>query len=723
MKNIIKSENKKSNFSEILSGFSDLIPKQKTSQALVYLGISMITGLFGLSREFLNIFGGNEFILGSLLFSWFLLLAAGYWIGSFPFTRFIKNDPMAVGFLFLTLSPVLSLLLLHFGSPLLFQNSHTACFWGISGFSLLVFAPLSGLIGVLFRHFSVSLGESSGKNDLLPALSWVGFGALIGALIYFALGFLPLKNVQIILIISLLNLAFGWTMVYRSKRILLNIIAFLLNVFILILLIAFNFQALLTSQHMTEGTAIIKQQESAFGQLTVGVQNGKTNYYTGTTSYFPTREDQSIEESVHFTLLQLFKPQSVLLISGSDTRYLAEMQKYKLKHIDVLEADPAMIPLIKTHNALNTSGAINYIEEDPATYLLNTTTKYDVIMLLLPDPTTLQLNRYYTLEFFKSLNKRLNENGIVYANLDKNSSQSNEMNSVIFYTMKKTFRHAILIPGAQSHFVASINQLSIKLAGKAMDKGIVTKHLNTNPNDTLLRNRTETTMKGLSTEIKLNRDYHPGAFFSLISLSMPSTDGLSIGLSVVIILLLAFYLFKGKAKRISVFLTGLTVLSMTILLLMSYQAIFGNLYLMMGILISMILAGSGIGIRIQQKMEKEENAPSLPAIQVMIGSYCILILFFLLGIREISTSTILITAVFITLLLAGGILTGLQLTAINATIKEEEGNLINSLYLALMIGMAIGALLGITLLFPIVGLILSCIIFGILNAALGFIFY
>ena len=361
---------------------------------------------------------------------------------------------MAVGFLFLTLSPVLSLLLLHFGSPLLFQNSHTACFWGISGFSLLVFAPLSGLIGVLFRHFSVSLGESSGKNDLLPALSWVGFGALIGALIYFALGFLPLKNVQIILIISLLNLAFGWTMVYRSKRILLNIIAFLLNVFILILLIAFNFQALLTSQHMTEGTAIIKQQESAFGQLTVGVQNGKTNYYTGTTSYFPTREDQSIEESVHFTLLQLFKPQSVLLISGSDTRYLAEMQKYKLKHIDVLEADPAMIPLIKTHNALNTSGAINYIEEDPATYLLNTTTKYDVIMLLLPDPTTLQLNRYYTLEFFKSLNKRLNENGIVYANLDKNSSQSNEMNSVIFYTMKKTFRHAILIPGAQSHFVA-----------------------------------------------------------------------------------------------------------------------------------------------------------------------------------------------------------------------------------------------------------------------------
>jgi predicted membrane-bound spermidine synthase len=382
-----------------------------------------------------------------------------------------------------------------------------------------------------------------------------------------------------------------------------------------------------------------------------------------------------------------------------------------------------MIPWLERYRQVRKGNGINYIMQDPIDYLLNTDTRYDVVMLMLPDPTNLQINRYYTLEFFKSLRKSLSDTAFVYAGLSKESSRSQKMNSIVFYTMKKVFRYAILIPGANSHFLASGNILSIKLGAKAEKKGITLKHIDTNPADTLVRDRIESAMKNLTLAIKLNRDYHPGAFFTLVAATMPSMDGITIAVSLIVLLLTAIYLYKGKSKRIAVFLTGFTLLSVMVILLMSYQAMFGNLYFMLSILMGMIPAGIALGIFIYRYMEKNGNAPSVAALQVAIGSFSVVVLFFLLGIREITDYQPVITILYLILSLAGGTIAGMQLSAVIEKHKEEGEKLADSLHIALLLGMALGTLVGIALVFPVLGLILGCIILGVINAALGFLFY
>jgi uncharacterized membrane protein len=73
--------------------------------------------------------------------------------------------------------------------------------------------------------------------------------------------------------------------------------------------------------------------------------------------------------------------------------------------------------------------------------------------------------------------------------------------------------------------------------------------------------------------------------------------------------------------------------------------------------------------------------------------------------------------------LAGSTIAGMQLSAVIEKHKEEGDKSFDSLHIALLLGMALGTLVGIALVFPVLGLILGCIILGVINAALGFLFY
>ena len=295
---------------------------------------------------------------------------------------------------------------------------------------------------------------------------------------------------------------------------------------------------------------------------------------------------------------------------------------------------------------------------------------------------------------------------------------------MVFYALKKVFRRTILIPGATNHLIATEREISIRLAAKAMDKGIETKVIAGDPvSDSLLRKRIESTMGKLSTTIKLNRIYHPGAFFTLVGAGMPLMNPLSLGILTLLSLLIALYLFKGKSRRISVFLTGFTMLSLIILLLLSFQAMFGSLYLMGGLMLSLFAAGTAVGIKLYLNMEAKESAPAIPALQVAVGSFGIIVLFFLLGIREVTSSAAVTQGLFFLLMFVGGLISGLQFTAISHKESAADTNTTGGLYLALLLGAAFGTLLATVLFFPLLGLILSCIILGVLNAAIGFLFY
>ena len=72
-------------------------------------------------------------------------------------------------------------------------------------------------------------------------------------------------------------------------------------------------------------------------------------------------------------------------------------------------------------------------------------------VIALPEPTTAQLNRFYTLEFFSELKRTLNSDAVISFGLltsdDYVSHEAKSINSVMYNTLHKVFKNILIIPG------------------------------------------------------------------------------------------------------------------------------------------------------------------------------------------------------------------------------------------------------------------------------------
>ncbi|NQT91891.1 MAG: 4Fe-4S binding protein, partial [Lentisphaerae bacterium] len=84
---------------------------------------------------------------------------------------------------------------------------------------------------------------------------------------------------------------------------------------------------------------------------------------------------------------------------------------------------------------------------------------YDVIMLNLPDATTLALNRYFSREFFDLLKTRLAESGIVSVRVTGGENYYGDelvnMGATVFHTLGSAFEDLVVKPGEETWLMAS----------------------------------------------------------------------------------------------------------------------------------------------------------------------------------------------------------------------------------------------------------------------------
>ena len=111
------------------------------------------------------------------------------------------------------------------------------------------------------------------------------------------------------------------------------------------------------------------------------------------------------EELVHFTMVQHLQPSNVLLVSGGPTGQIAELKKYNPISIEYVENKRWLMTIMKDSvERIKSKGVLLYTT-DPVKFLRQPTKSYDVVLLNLPDPPTLQTNRFYILEFYTLLKK------------------------------------------------------------------------------------------------------------------------------------------------------------------------------------------------------------------------------------------------------------------------------------------------------------------------------
>lgn len=678
------------------------------------LGFLAISFQIVLLREFSAFFYGNEITFGIVLGAWLLWGGLGSILG-----EKITFSQRRLLLLFQSILFLFPLCLLSLRFSRFWLNVLPGEMTGL--FSILVTALVLTLLvsfplGLLFV-FNVKFLE----GDLAQTYFLESVGAALGGIVTYFVFIPTLSNWQMTSIICVLGLIFAF---FHTKKRSGKILLIFLSAFF----VAFFVFDLPSQKIFWKPFTLIESKDSRYGKLQAIQTEEQVSLYNNNVSMFSFPDPAASEESVHFAMSQYPEAQKILLIGGGVGGGLEEALKYPEACIDYVELDPEIIRFSLKHlprSERNTfhDPRVQVYYRDGRAYLSHSTQSYDVIILNLPEPTTAQINRFYTREFFLIVRDRLTEKGVFSFRVPSAenyiSQELQDFLSSLFYTVKGIFPHVVIVPGNSNVFLASGRSLSLEYAEIA--KIIENLDLeNTYVIPQLLIDRLSPLRIDLLRETvsngkgKVNRDLAPVIYFYnsvLWSAQFGSYEAklfsalsrlsrfwlLDIPLILCVLLLLALGMQKKSAYF---YLTPLVVLGFTsivteILLIFSFQTFYGYIYQRIALLFAVFMIGLSAGSSYGKR-----RATSRFERILLIQSGFILLLVVCLLLITTSPAEILFYMILFCLGFLGG---DLFILSNRLYIKERQNYGIG--YGLDLVGSFIGAIVVSSVIFPLVGLV------------------
>lgn len=669
---------------------------------------AMITQLV-LLRAFLSVFHGNELVIGIILGNWMLLTALGSRAGRAAPRARTPQRLFPSLLLWLGTIPLLTLFLLFLLKNQVFVPGTLAGLPEIFLASLVLMFPFCFLSGYSFSFFTWYLFRQGDPSLTTVSYSWESAGSLAGGFLFsFILVFFldPFRSLAVVLLFDLT--VFAWMV--RKEGFLPRR---LLPLFFLLAagLAPFLFPVDKAALHfLYPHQQILEHRESPFGSLVVTRMGDQLNLYEDHTLVAHTLDVVSREEDVHYAMVQRQAPARVLLISGGIAGTLQEILKYpSVQEVDYVEIDPAIIRLGKKYFPFPDDPRVRVIIRDARRYLNRSDKKYDIILVNVPPPATAQVNRYYTLEFFRTVAASLRDSGVVSLRLPASQNYLGEAESditaLMWNTLRKVFPHVVIVPGEKNYFLASDAPLSLEIARLVTERGIQNQYVS--PwylQDDLLKMRSRMILSRLQEGGEINRDNDPVAYFRQIAvwLSYYRTDT-RIFVALLLGLFLWFFVRTGAHGRV-IFAGGLAAASAEVLLLFLFETIYGYLYLMTGMLVTLFMAGIAGGAYVWRRGTFPPGPPSLYRSALWLAGGIL----FLPGLTWLlhQLATLPLTGEILILLYAFalGWSTGRLFRAASHMQKGDVARVSSSLYSADLAGGALGAFTVATLTLPITGL-------------------
>jgi len=335
---------------------------------LLILGFSSIFTQIYFVREFLDLFHGNEIVIGIVFSSWMLLTGLGAWLG-----RFFNRIKGRLGFIFFlqiifTILPLLTILKIDLWRSFLFPSGITASFTQILYSVFLLQLPFCLVNGFLFVAYTSMLSGYSNENRSGQAYSMESLGSVIGGMVVNLILLWHLDNFHSLLILITLN--FIAVSIYISilhrvwQKGLLVILMMAINlIFIKFDLLKFVEQKLFSEQQ------VVYHQSSPYGTVVVTKNDGQFNFYENGLMAFSSGNEIFNEEAVHFAMIQHPDPRHVLLVSGGISGIAEEIMKYHPVEIDYFELNPAVTEIGLNMNKILSDPIVKIHNEDARGYL------------------------------------------------------------------------------------------------------------------------------------------------------------------------------------------------------------------------------------------------------------------------------------------------------------------------------------------------------------------
>jgi spermidine synthase len=727
--------------------------------ALALIGTTAIIGQIVLMRELIVVFNGNEISLGILLATWLFWTAAGSGVmgrlalgGNLPRRAVVVLESLQG----LSLPPTIWALR---ASRALFQTVPGELVGPVpmlltSLVCLSVFCTLSGTLFVAAARMYAQECGVSGRDAVSSAYLLEAAGSGVGGVLASVLLLCSCNAFQIAAVVLLLDLGMAAVLSFRMGRRQMVLLA-LGMVLLAVLPLRYIAPRLEVSSQgrLWQGFQLLGTRDSLYGNLAVIGTGEVRSIYDNGMILASTPDANAAEEAVHYALLEHPAPRRVLLIGGGINGSIAEALKHPtLERLDYVELDPVLLQMARQffpaqHAAFLMDPRVHIHAEDGRHYLLTTHDRFDVIILDLPDPQTAQLDRFYTVEFFRLASQHLAAGGVLALQLrsseDYISPDRAEFLRCILHTLRQVFPYSVILPGETIHFFAAMrpNVLTDSpqvLLARLRERKLQTRYVREYflpfrmMPDRMAQVREQ--LRPLAST-PVNRDFVPIAYYFDMVLwgsefhAGPARwfrDAARLGFSrildwsLIVLLFLAALLVLAPSRErraraaaaYCVAATGATLMTLQIFLLLTFQSIYGYVYQQLAVLIAMFMSGIAFGSWLALRCLRSRDGQSWMGILAMtqallaISGPALIFLAALLS-RTSNTTAMWLVAQFVFPILAAlcGMLGGLQFPIATETYlrnKTSQAGL-GTLYAIDLLGGCAGALLLSTYLIPVFG--------------------
>jgi len=565
-------------------------PKEDLATNLFITGFISSAVQLLLLKEIMNITGGYELVAGAFLCSWLIGSAAGSALAP----RSSLSDLGKIN-LYFSIGPLFSIILMLLFSRLFLKPGETPSFLAGLVFTGLVLIPFCLISGFTF----IKLLSAAKAGNTIPGKSFSieTAGGITAGIIISLLSAGILNTYQSLLLIVLLGISYAFLtffVIRKKHKLIIKTLVLLTSVAIII-----SSPDIFFRQFLLRGMKITETMDTPYGNLTIGVYHNEPSTYYNQRLLVYNNDAAESEEDIHYAMLQSDNPDQVLLISGPVDSRLKEIYKYPVRKIIYVERDPA---LTKTESTSDTKllSALHIENDDAFSFIKKTAEKFDAVLMLLPPPSSLSLNRYYTLEFFSSVKSKMNKDGIFSCSPGINPNYFNEesvrLYSSIFNSLKAVYKNVIPISGNKIYFIASDKDISTSICQLAAKKEI--RNVYVGPDylsDDLVSLKSEEILTLLDPGIKRNRLNLPIACFYYQSLNISKKLNEKIPAIILLIALFALSLKTLSTENGLMYFSAFALAGFEIILLLILQLTIGNMYQITGLILAGLMSGLAIG--------------------------------------------------------------------------------------------------------------------------------
>lgn len=383
------------------------------------------TGFAGIVAEYILSTLATYFI-GNSVFQWTMIVSLMLFfmgIGSRLSQRITSN--LIRTFLILEIS--LSLLV-SFSSILVYTLA------AFSFYYELVIYVLSMLVGLLIGlEIPLVVRINNEYDDLKTNISSIlekdYYGSLLGGMFFAFVGLpiLGLTYTPFILGIINFGVALAVSFMFREKipkgTFTKIKTSFLITLIVLVFGVFFTGPIITWGEQKKYKDKVVFSEQTKYQSIVLTEWKDEHWLYLNNNLQFCSIDEKMYHEPLVHPAMQLHAHvERVLILGGGDGCAVRELLKYPhLEQIDLVDLDPKMTALAREHPILNTinEGAMNseklkVYNEDAYVYLeAHNSTFYDLIIVDLPDPRSIEMGRLYSHEFYTLCHRKLRPNGVL----------------------------------------------------------------------------------------------------------------------------------------------------------------------------------------------------------------------------------------------------------------------------------------------------------------------